>query len=116
MFSFDKKVSSHCHEGNVTCLLFKNDEILLSGGYDSDIKAYCITKGQLKEQIKLVSDNQKDQLLLKAEPYSLCYIDGINAHKTQVNGIVQPYCESPLIGSFSRDGVIKIFDVSNWLE
>jgi len=54
LFEFDKKTSPHCHEGNVTALFFKSDELLLSGGYDSDIKAYWISNGAQKEQVKLL--------------------------------------------------------------
>lgn len=116
MFRFSHSVSSQCHEGNVSALLFKTNELLISGGYDSDIKAYLITDKELKQQVKLLQDTQKEVLKLKSENgYQLVYIDGVNAHKSQVSGIVTTLEESSIIATFSRDGAIKIFDISNWL-
>lgn len=54
MFRFSHSVSSQCHEGNVSALLFKTNELLISGGYDSDIKAYIMTDKELKQQVKLL--------------------------------------------------------------
>ena len=58
---------------------------------------------------------QKERLLLKNAGYSLCYVDGINANKTPICGIALPFKKSNLAATFSRDGVIKIYDITNWI-
>ncbi|CAL5990505.1 G-beta repeat-containing protein [Hexamita inflata] len=116
LFQFDRTTYPTCHEGPVSIVKFFNNELLLSGGYDSDLKCYQITQGEVKAEVKLVQDQQKDRLLIKNNKYTLVYIDGYNAHKTQVNGIVTTFADSNIIASFSRDGIVKIFDISNWIK
>eukprot|EP00703_Trepomonas_sp_PC1_P002642 JAP93964.1 WD domain, G-beta repeat-containing protein [Trepomonas sp. PC1] len=117
LFAFDHKVSTQCHEGQVTALSWASDEILISGGADSDLKCYRITEQDVKQQSNLISDsNSKDKLYLTSDKLHLFYIDGINANKAAINGIAIPPIKSSLISSFSKDGCIKIFNIENWLQ
>jgi WD40 repeat protein len=114
IFFINHKLNKQCHEGPVSTVTFKSEELLFSGGHDTDIKVYSICQNQAKTQDIL--NMQKDTLCITQNDYTLTYIDGYNAHKGRVNGIRFPYKESNLMASFAEDGDIKIYDITKWLN